>query len=172
MATGIGTETRPPSATEAERVEPGRRRLRVAVAEGPAELVAPVRVRADRDRPAAELAEARNDVGRGIRLGDRVPQAAGIDLEGRPAVHERPQDRLVQLGRGSQVGRRHVRMEVALHDVEWPIVSNSPERAAASTSSNAGATISASDRPVTQLRTFDAWYGERTRSWTDPIVKS
>ncbi len=45
----------------------------------------------------------------------------------------------------------------------WPIVSNSPDRAAAATSSKAGATMSASERPATQrgdvplaVRRFDA----------------
>ena len=54
----------------------------------------------------------------------------------------------------------------------WPIASNSPDLAAAVTSSNEGATTSASDRPAIQPATRLGLYGEDTRSWTDPIVKS
>ena len=63
-------------------------------------------------------------------------------------------------------------MEIALDDVDVPdgVEEAGPGRRLDLV--ERGATISARDRPATQPATFAAWYGDRTRSWTEPIVKS
>ncbi len=90
----------------------------IAVAECPREVLRPVGIGPDRQALAAEGAVPGHDRGRWIRLRRRMAQAAGVDLEGRAALDEGPQDRLVQLGLLREALGEHVRVQVALHDVD------------------------------------------------------
>ena len=75
----------------------------VAVGEAPREGIDAVRVRADDDPLAAELAVAGHDRGRRICLAGNLAKAARVDFERGSGVDEGPQDRFVQLGRAREL---------------------------------------------------------------------
>ena len=123
-----------------------------------------MRVGADGHGPATELAEAaRRSPGAGYVSLDGVAQAAGVDLERRAALDERAQDRLVQLRRGREVGRRDVRVEVALDEVEVADGVEQPGPGSRLDLVEVRARRSRrSDRPATQRGDAAAAYGEST----------
>ncbi len=145
----------------------------VAVLQPPGELVGAVGIRADRHRPAAQLAEPGHDRGCRERLGDRIAEAAGVDLERRAAVDQGAKDGLVQLGRGRELGRGDVRVEVALDAVD---VADGIEQPG----SRGGLDLvevrrdDLGQRPAGDPapRRSSGGTATSTRSWTEPIVKS
>ena len=102
-----------------------------------------------------------------------MAEAAGVDLEGRAALDERPQDRLVELRLLREPLREDVRVEVALDDVD---VADGVEQPGPGGRLDLveGGRDDLGQGPARRPspRRSPAWYGDRTRSWTEPIVKS
>ena len=90
----------------------------VALVEAERERVGPVRVRSGRHPPTAEIPVQGHDRLRGVGLVRGLAQAADVDLERHPGVHERPEDGLVQLRRRAERRRLDVAGEVPLHEIE------------------------------------------------------
>src|SRR5436190_14666067 len=77
-----------------------------------------MRVGTSDDCGASEQPIALDDGSGRVGLGGRLAQAARVDLERGPGLDEGDEQRFVQLRRRTELGRRDVRHEVALHEIE------------------------------------------------------
>jgi hypothetical protein len=77
-------------------------------------------VGSDRDPLTAEFPVAGDCGRRGIRLSSRLAEAARVDLERGPTLHQRAQGRFDEFGGGREIRRRDMGREIPLHEVDMP----------------------------------------------------